>query len=504
MAMYRFFFLLIFVFLSLSSGAKSTLKGSAPELSGGELFVYFVDNAFTDHELLLQSVTVNEDGTFSCSFTQDRPGRIRIYIREWKSEFYALPEREYEIHLAIPKTNFARTFCDNLLDTRLSSTGTSDPNVLLSKFQSDAETLFGESYFDLAVKQSKGGSGYRETHKERLLSTNIISDESDEETVAVLSDSTALRFDLFARQTRDRLVDADMFTRQVILSALAELDLELGKPNHEILRDYTDVLPDIVNPEYVRLFRQMYSEPLRRENVTPDRWAEIITTSVDPQEALTVLESLSDKGFSDEQRIMLLLLALEQSEVFSGVSKRQVYSAINRWSSDERCGVALSHLRDRALQGSVGDKEALPDITLLTAANERFNLQSLKGEGVYVLFVNSNAPTSVRELAAVEMLIEEFHKSLRFVVVDVGDGKWSANMQKLWKAGKVQLLQSGNIPAVRYHFNLKAAPTGYLISPANAFMYDSTPLPSQGLAVNLERITKPAGGGGKGPRTWRD
>lgn len=497
--MYRILYLLVFIFLFDSTSKATSILGSAPELAGSEIFFYQLDDAFVNRQSEMGSVTINEDGTFQVKFTLTSPHLIRLYCLEWMGEFYAIPETEYKLELEIPKQS-AKKFCDNMLKVSVFSPHSADANYLMSRFQTDMELLFGEAFFDLAKQQTKGNSGYRKAQREKLLQTNMIKEDAGDEVIEQFSDSTSLRFNQFAQNVYSWLPENDAFTTQLLLASLASLDHQLGKPAQRIRNEYSAIETDLTNPEYVRLFRQLNYAPLAKLDIEPERWNDLLVSMVPADSLFQVLDPA--KLLNSEELSMLTLLAFEQTPEYIDFSRKRIQAVIARFSDDPILGSQCKSILENSMQGTRGDDEALPSIMLLNIQGERKRLSDFSGQLVYLFFVDSSMPSAQKELSALATLITQYSSKMTFVVIEMGNKPTSNQLQSLVRSSKIELLHSGNTPAIRHHFNLKSVPTGYLISTKNTFLDDVTPLPADGLSMRLEQLfAKEKKGGG---RTWRD
>jgi hypothetical protein len=499
MAMYRILYLLAFIFLVQPDSSATSIAGSATELAGGELFIYRLDDAFVNRQSEITSVSINDDGSFKVDFPLSSPHLIRLYCREWMGEFYAFPNADYTVELRKP-TNAARKFCDNMLNVFVSSPHAADANMLMSQFQNEMEVLFNESFFDLAKQQSKGNSGYRKVQRERLLRTNLIEEEDDDEVVEMLADSTSLRFNAFADRVYSWMPANDAFTEQLLLTSLASLDHTLGKSPERIASDYPTIKTDLTNPEFVRLFRQLNFAPLAKRNVSPSKWEDLLI-SMAPADS--IFKALDPTGtLNNEELSMLALLALEQTPSFIDFSKKKTQAVIARFSTDPILGKQCSSILENSMQGTRADAEALPNVVLLNNSGDRINLVDFNGGLVYLFFVDSSMPSAQKEISALSSLISKWTSKMTFVIVEMGEGKSIDALQSLARSNKIELLRSGNTPAIRHHFNLKSIPTGYLVDTDNKFIDDVTPLPADGLPYRLEQLfmNEKKGNG----RTWRD
>jgi len=370
----------------------------------------------------------------------------------------------------------------------------------MSQFQNEMEVLFNESFFDLAKQQSKGNSGYRKVQRERLLRANLIEEEDDDEVVEMLADSTSLRFNAFADRVYSWMPANDAFTEQLLLTSLASLDHTLGKSPERIASDYPTIKTDLTNPEFVRLFRQLNFAPLAKRNVSPSKWEDLLI-SMAPADS--IFKALDPTGtLNNEELSMLALLALEQTPSFIDFSKKKTQAVIARFSTDPILGKQCSSILENSMQGTRADAEALPNVVLLNNSGDRINLVDFNGGLVYLFFVDSSMPSAQKEISALSSLISKWTSKMTFVIVEMGEGKSIDALQSLARSNKIELLRSGNTPAIRHHFNLKSIPTGYLVDTDNKFIDDVTPLPADGLPYRLEQLfmNEKKGNG----RTWRD
>ncbi|MDG1780132.1 MAG: TlpA disulfide reductase family protein [Flavobacteriales bacterium] len=498
MEMLRSLFLILFISLNALSLQAETqvLSGSAPGSEGKELYLLKTTDFLSNGWYQVATSTIQENGEFGMQLDVFETGHYTLRVGSWYAEIYLSPGTSYEIKLEKDNASQARTFDQNQFEITFESIAPNDPNIVISSFNQSYESLFGELNFSLAQRFNKGSTQYKRSNEEELIRTNIIAKIDSALTASPDADSTEVLFLAFKETILQQLTSLDKpFTQRMLSSALGRLDIHLGKNKLDAWEMYLqDSLIYPGNPEWMGLFLEVHSQLVGH----PDVVRKDVVNAIQVGSYASLMESLEKYPLviTSEQRD-LLALSIAKESWYKGASFRmgvlQVLDAIaiGDWCT-ERIRFYAQQLRYELTRGTPYAKEGLPfDLTLLDYKGERVDLESFKGQLMYVGFFLSNSPASQRELSVMEGIYKQYGRQVKFVLICMDeDPSELSNYLSSHKNQDWTILQAGGDPRIRHHMNLKAVPQFYFISPDGLQMETYSLRPSEGVERRMAAMLK--------------
>lgn len=488
MAMFRSLFLLALCFPALLRVEASTvtISGQAPNFQNSELFfIAYTDEVSRQPEVLAEAST-SEEGNFLVTLNIESTRRVTLRTGAWRVDFYAEPGRTYEVTVSKPHGDMALRFDNNALIMTFAGLAEDDPNFVMSYFARRYDELFREIALELAVRLGKG-------------STEVL--RADSTDTAPLPQGIAEAFASFVDELQSLLSPtSDPFTADLVRGALGRLDLALGAQRATVDELWLGPRPDLTNPELIGLFAELHALAFNGRELSKEGFKTGLATS---QWALC-RDALNNYALLEHEHDQLLytLIWLRDHGAASVMGKKQAVEFLKMIGDTDLLGFGAlaGRMRSELIRGSRFASPLLPNLVLTDEKGDRFSLQDLQGELVYLSVIRLGSAASEREMMSLEPVYNKFGRQVRFVTLVMASHEHELRNYLADHRGREwTFLMGGHHPLLKHALRLETVPAFYLIGPDGALLEDQTRTPSEGVHDTFVRLLRDTGSGrGKG------
>ncbi|MBQ9474577.1 MAG: redoxin family protein [Bacteroidales bacterium] len=466
--MKRFKIIVLLLCLSVLTAAAQqniTIKGTAANGHGKRIELYRYSDPLSNRLVLLDSCRIDDKKGFTLRSYANYPLLLTLQVDDYDMSFYAEPGREYDV--VIPDFDWNIDEKRNIhldrepLPVVFSGISDADINLQIDEFHTvvDSFIVQNRTFFDYKFHPQK-------RYFDTLVATVNELGPTDN------TDDFIGRYKHYylARLKYDLRFDSRVRTFK------KEID---GQP----IRYYDEA--------YMSLFCDLFADYISHGNkyVTLRqlvRW-------VDNYDVDIYLDSLGvDPLLHNEQiRELALLVALNESYYdFRNYDRQAVGKTLMRLAQKtkfpEHRTLAESLLRIYAAdeRGQEVPSFVLPDVDM-----RKVDLNSFRGEWIYLSFVRCDDPTSIGELETISHFIDSVYKksdSIEFITIECSRDRGKMDQFLESRRGKrydwIWLHFDGNYELLRY-FDVYSYPWFVLIDPQGRIHYNITPAPSTGFLI---------------------
>lgn len=456
---------LLWMSLVASGQTNVEIIGTSEKAAGKGIGLYAYSDMLTQTEILLDSTTIGDDGSFSLRCYANYPRLVFVQAEEYSQSFYIEPGRRYEV--------FLPDFDWDLADRRNIHL---DPVALPLRFLNvdDNELNLKIMRFEETV------DSFIATNRERL----DFRFKPDRRVFAQLQSLVDKRFGSGDETFFERYVRFHMLEMRLAMRIDSRKKLINGYISHSPVRYYDE--------NYMQLFLDLYAHSISSgtRRVGQHRLVHWVQTG----DLATYLDSIGlDPLLANEQiRELAVLQALKESYYdrnYSSDGVRRMVEKLAGQTKFEEHRMLCRRLLDSFLQVEHGNE--VPPFALPDVDRQVVSLDSFRGKWVYLSFVRVNDPHSLREIET----MAHFHDTLAakypdLVLVSVSCDR---EFQKLYhflrnsrrgaRCNWTWLHFDGNYRLLK-RYGVTSYPTFMLIDPDGNLYYNYTPAPASGILLH--------------------
>lgn len=449
------------------AGAQSnvTIRGTLENGAQKRVELYGYEDMLTKKEVLLSSCEADTLGAFAVSCYANYPRLVYVQVECYSQSFYVEPGRTYEVYLPAfdwdlnEKRNIY--LAPEALPLEFLNLPLNELNVSIMRFEDVADSFMTAhwEHFDPKYKPSV-----------RLFNQMV-----EELSAKVPATEGGAFFERYREYTLAEMRLAMRFASRKKMIAKYILD----RPIH-----YHD-------ENYMRLFLSLFEYSVSRgtKKIAQER----LVAWVDHGQLETYLDSLGlDPQLRNEQvRELVALQALKESYYDRAYDREAVRAMV------EKLGVATKFAEHRQLAQNLSESMArqergaqAPSMELPDVEHRMVNLESFRGQWVYLSFVRAGDPHSLKELETMAHFRDTVyaqHPDVKFVTV-VCDREFQKMYHLLKNSKRGQrynwtwLHFDGNYRLLE-HYGVTSYPTFVLINPQGELHYSVTPAPASGILL---------------------
>lgn len=458
-------FLLCATIFGASAQQNITIKGSAVNGRGKLVELYRYTDPVSNRLKLLDSCRVGSKQDFILRTYANYPLLLVLQVDDYNMSFYAEPGRDYNV--SIPNFNWNTDEQKNIhldrvpLPVEFSELPSNDINLLIDDFHTIIDTFIVRNrvHFDYKFHPDK-----------RYFDT----------LVALLGDMSADGDggDFLARYKRYYL-------------ARLKYDLRFESRARTFNKEIAGQPILYYDESYMSLFCDLFGDYISHGNKLLSqrqicRWVENLDVN-------TYLDSLGvDPLLRNEQvRELAFLVAMNESYYdFRNYDRQSVCKTLMRFANTTKFP-EHKQLAETLLQAYAGEEggQQMPRFVLPDADGQLVDLNSYRGEWIYIAFVRCTDPNSIGELETMSHFIDSVYKksdSIEFITIDCCRDRDKMNEFLAGKRGKkyswTWLHFDGRYDLLR-QFDVYSYPWFVLIDPDGRIHYHVTPAPSTGFLI---------------------
>ena len=459
--------LLLLLALPLAAQTTVHIVGSSDNAAGKVVGLYGYTDMLTMDEVLLDSVTVDADGSFSLECYVNYPRLVFLQVENYSQSFYIEAGRTYKVHIAEFDWSVGERqnvyldpvalplWFDELPDDEL--------NVRITRFGEVVDSMINarRAEFDSRFRPRRSAFNELEATVNRMLPE---------------ADSNSF----FARYKR--------FT-------LAEMKLSMNFTRRgKLMKEYIEGQPiRYYDEQYMRFFLALFDHSLSRgsRKVPMGR----LVSWVDAVDLRTMMDSLGTDPMLKNERVRELVALQAMKEAYydpdySADHVREMVEKIARQTKFDEHRQLAERMVEKFVQRESGAD--MPSTVLPDVERRMVDLATdFEGKWVYVSFVRVNDPNSIGEME----VIAHFHDTLAarcpdLEFVSVSCDREFQKMYHFLKSSKrgsryvwTWLHFDGNYPLLE-QLGVVSYPSFMLIDPEGKQHYSVTPPPSSGLLLH--------------------
>lgn len=468
-------------------GQNVRIEGSTENAAGKRVELYCYDDMLTLGEHLLDGTTVDSSGRFTLACYLNYPRLVYVEIENYSQSFYAEPGRRYEVWLPSfrwEQDEERNVYLDPVaLPLEFMNVGADELNVRILHFEESLDSLLGAERVHLDFR----------FHPDRRY------------------------FDTLEYKMRAAVTaPSGSFFERYMDYTLATVRYGMGFATRKQMHErYLAGRQVLYHDEcFMRMLFAMYDDmvSLGTRRVPKAR----LTAWVAAADLDAYLDSLgTDPLLYDEQlRELAALKALKESYYDADYDREGVMRMVRRMAEGskfaehrklaERLAASLTECE----RGSEAVRMVLPDVD-----GQPVDLDSLRGNWVYLSFVRVNDPNSLREIETMAHFRDSVYgkyDNVRFVSVSC-DREFQKmfhflrNNKRGHRYNWTWLHFDGNYRLLE-QYGVVSYPTFVLLDPEGRMHYNVTPSPATGILQHApwqKEEQKEDDGWGEGLNNWR-
>jgi len=458
-----------FLFLICLAGEAQqvTIQGTATSYPGKELVAYRYQDYITWTRELLESDTVDKQGSFTLHLDVKAPTRIYLLCNHLKTPLYVEPGRSYVV-------DFPRKDSSRLLNQQVDQDG--DLNIHPIRFKQNGAIDTTELNWLIIDYNLRFDDFWRKNYQ------------------AFVIKRMKAPLDSFSRAIHKHFATVpNAYFQSYIDYSIASTRVSTLESQNILYRDYLVNRPvGYGNFEYMTFFNQFFDKFFYQFALKPTGTPlfDAINQRGDLNETLNDLKPAPYMS-NDTLRELLLLKGLNENFHNKEFSQQRMLQILEEVSHKSK--VPAHRLIARNMIAAFGTLKAgspAPAFTLPDKNGKLVNLNDFKGQYVYLTFSRSTSPTCLSDLKVLEELEKKY--PLIHVVSIVLDDK-PDDLKKMLKQNpkfRWVFLQGGDKETLKHDYHIYAEPYYYLIGPSGKLLLSPAPGPYDDLDELFYQITK--------------
>gem|GEM_PF-1119415 len=491
----RTFTLLLLALVSnLVYGNTYEVIGTAPGSEGEQLTVLSYEEYFTLSMKVEETLLIDSNGDFKLFIESNENELVILRIGTVNAQFYLGNSDSYNVSFDISKAKAPIKFTNtNWCSVSFIDLIPDDINVLMESLNRIHAEFYDENYPEIYQILSSPSSALQKNLSAEVKKIDMAK-RNDRQYDIVLEKDRAQKliasFDkmLLAEQIDTKKEDYISISARYMM---AELESLLGRNEREIREKYCQGKLYLTNLEFISFYQSHYRNVFEEIYLSDNR-NQFVNQLYKLQLDSAIMEIRplfpSDKIKNIE---FILLAGLENGLNLPNIPSRDVtvvLELILRGGFAENKSIA-SNFRRELVKGKKG--YVPKNFLLLDLDNERHELESWRGQFVYISVFSSWNIESCGHQEKVKELERKFGNQIKFVSICM-DEDWS-NFQNFLMEHRTYnwLFLFGNgDKLLKEKLNLVTVPQYFLLNPNGEIMLDYTFSPEEGITDTLKKIVK--------------
>lgn len=441
------------------------ISGTSEGAAGKGIGLYAYSDMLTQAEVLLDSTTIGDDGSFSLRCFVNYPRLVFVQAESYSQSFYIEPGRRYEVFLPAFDWDLADRRNVHLdpvaLPLRFLNVDTNELNLKIMRFDETVDSF-------LAANRERLDFRFR----------------PDRRVFAQLQTLVDRRFGSGDETFFERYVRFQMLEMRLALRIDSRKKLINNYITNSPVRYYDE--------NYMRLFLDLYAHSISSgtRRVGQHRLVHWVETG----DLATYMDSIGlDPLLANEQvRELAVLQALKESYYDRNYSREAVRRMVDNLAAQSKFDdhrILARHLLESFVQMEHGNE--LPPFVLPDVNRQMVSLDDFRGKWVYLSFVRVGDPHSLREIETMAHFSDTLaakHPDVALVSVSC-DREFQKmyhflkNSRRGARCNWTWLHFDGNYRLLE-RYGVTSYPTFMLIDPEGNLYYDYTPAPASGILLH--------------------
>lgn len=489
--------------------AEVVVTGTAPGYEGRKLAIVALADEFSGKREMLAFTDVGADANFRVAFDIADTRRVYVHIQRIEAALYVQPGKQYRCVFPQVTRNDFKRFDRTEVELELLDLQESDLNMAIRRLNRDYSKFISEHFYDFASQEYRGSTQYLETLDERKLKIDLFAKRN---TIDSLQLQPTGSFNRLVRQFDDSIshvyaeVSDTSFFGIYRHYTVAELYLLSGIKRSDFYERYfMSIRLPLHNPAFISCFKLFY------RNMLTGRKAEIqsrIAKAINIERNLNMLADVfaaDSTALSGLIRSIACLNGLKEIYYTKSFDRTAIDILLKNVNApDSVVNIIATNMLFQFKRCAKG--ELMPELQLINESQDRWAIAEYKGMPVYLYFFAGWSPTSVKELQILERWKEKYNGRMEFVAVCMDDDY--RDFRKYLEEHPKQALAFvfGNAdPFLQEKINLKAVPYQMLVDSEGKVAMDFCPPPSDpGFESVLNRMANAPDNKTQKPKTWKD
>ncbi len=435
---------------ALSAQKQLIISGKATDYAGKEISFYTYTEPIVHQKQELATTKVSLDGTFSLAFMLNETTEIYTDLEKYRGTMVAEPGKSYQITLPPFSQRTAIEARSAFFEPALYWLGIND--------QDKEELNLKVRSFIMAFNQATAQH------------TNEIYLKASKESVQSVIEQLERQFS----------GEEDPYFKILKKYYFAELEYAVNQKTPEkVIEKYFSREPlQLSHPVYQRVFLTLFTDYLSRQaKDIRNGKLETLTNSSSYSGLVTYFTA---QGFARQFSEMVVIKGLYDGYYSGPFDKEGVLKALERAQTES----SVTALRPTVQQivkklSTMKTGGKAPAFSLKNRQGAVVTPEKYKGKFVYLIFFRSDSPESRAELDSIVPIEKKLRQVLSIVPVALDDN--FANAGKLWKEKgySFELLNGSKQRKLIEEYNIRVAPTFYLLAPDGTFLLAQAPPPSR-------------------------
>lgn len=473
-------------------GTPTTIQGKAPGYKAELIYLFALDDPFTNHRRLLDSEALGDSGVFTFIFNIDEAQRVFLVVQNAQGELYIKPGEN--IHLIFPNLPADRPILFDATPVSLVFPDTTEGRLNLSirAYNAAHARFIDEHFFDFAMNQYSGSAAYKkkiaQEHPEIDLAKMSAAD-----TARVKADPKAFMTAL--RKWEEEILQKfasylhDSFFENYVRYSFSELEMLGGMSRKDLYKKYLMSQPVLDRlPPYITLFDAMFGDCIA--DAPKARESEFIRIINGRQNASALIRTIRGDSILTHDALaeMAALRGLQRVWNDRRFQKNGILFVLNDLkTSFAKPAKWIDNVLESLYTGTSG--WSAPNSVLLNEKDEKVEFSSFKGKYVYTIFFANWCSSCLREMQMLEAISAKYKNEVSIVAINMDDDyDQFRKYLSLHKKQDFLFLSGKGDPLLRQKFNLKSIPTCFLFDPEGKLLSDYTKRPSEGIQKEFEKI----------------
>jgi hypothetical protein len=501
----------LFVFLSSVLNAQVTISGVLKNQADKVLYAYANLDELSGKRIHLGTANLDDTGKFKMLCDIQQTTRVFLVIDQLEGVLYAEPGKTYEVNY-FPNLEEASivTFDRSPVEITYLHLPKNDLNEVIPQFNNDLYAFLDEHFYDFAVDTYTGSDAVKKMQASNGKSDLFRKDPNAQDSVKVVKSEKGFvdwvgNFET-EMQTKYAEASSNAYFNDYMRYSIAELKMMAGMNRKQLYNTYFMSQPvQTTHPAYMKFFSAYYDHILERKSIQfQDKVMRIVNGERDPHKLYDLLksDSLYMSEFVGELVVLKGLKDLYANTQYSKSSIILTMENLIRMPTMKLYKDIAQRIVDHLTKCTTGWE--LENFTLLDIQREKWVWNEQEPRYTYFFFYADWSSASKKEMLMMQKWFETYGKDVRFVAISMDDhiDKMISYAQKN-RDFKYEFLYGGVDPLLREKFMLRSIPHAVLVDMDGKIMYNYTRKPSEGLNLDLDKITallrKPKGG-----NTWKD
>lgn len=393
--------ILIFLFISTSSIATTTVKGNASQFKGKELELFTYADYISSKKQDIGFTTIKSSGAFSFNFETTEIKKVYLKIEDKTTSFFVQPGEVYNINLSYSNELNKGRIYDKKLSLNFSFPVPIELNQQIGKFNREFDDFIAENRALFEKRDHSIETKLKAFHLKML-------NEFKNSTTTFITD----------------------YINYSIASTESSLDVsykktDIKKGNNikaNLYLAYLDKKPILyTNPEYINFFKTFFKGEFKTLSLKVEGFD--ISKAINDKASYTdLMIALSKYPFLENdvfKNLFMLngLLEISTDKYFTKANIIKILNEVKSTSKFSKHKLIANNIIDRITKKKFGIGSTAPNFELMNKDSESISLNSFKGRPVYINFWTNWSIPSQKEMKIMQVLYKKYKGKIDFISI---------------------------------------------------------------------------------------